>query len=460
MTAIYWFLVIGTLLITLAITPPLLRALPLSTSIIYLGVGIVLGPGVVGLLRVDLVEHAVFFEHLTEIAVIVSLFTAGLNLRRSLSDTMWLLPVRLATLTMVLTIGAIALVGTTWLGLPLGAAVLLGAVLAPTDPVLAADVQVHSPTDRDTLRYGLTGEAGLNDGTAFPFVMLGLGLLGLHPTDESGFFHVWANGAFTVLAWLGWDVLWAVTLGLLVGGVTGWTIGRLILYLQQHHKETLRLDEFLVLGLIALAYGLAEVVYGYGFLAVFAAGYALRHLELHLTDYAPEPVELPLVSVAGDVEHEAVVTDPQKAAQFLVVSLQRFTQQLERILEATVVLLIGGMLTTVSWSLEVVWLAPLLFLVIRPIAVLIGLVGSGLPRIQRGLTGWFGIRGIGSIYYLSYAIAYGLPDAPARRLTALVLSLVAVSIIVHGISVTPLMAWYARTPVGRQADESAMEHTA
>jgi NhaP-type Na+/H+ or K+/H+ antiporter len=442
MIIIYWYLVIGLLLVGLAITPPLLRAIPISTSIIYLAVGILLGPGFLGLMSWDAIREVHLFERLTEIVVIVSLFTAGLNMRRSLTDTMWLLPVRLAGTTMVLTIAAITAIGTSLLGLPLGAAVLLGAILAPTDPVLASDVQVQGPTDRDNLRYGLTGEAGLNDGTAFPFVMLGLGLLGLHPDDEAGFLGLWAKGEFNLLAWLGWDLLWAVTAGLLVGGLTGWLIGRIVLYLQQHQKHTFALDEFLVLGLIALSYGLAELLYGYGFLAVFAAGYALRYLELHLTNHAPEPVELPPLPVDQEIEHEVITKEPEKAAHFLILSLKNFNEQLERILQATVVLLIGGVLTTEYWAPEVVWLVPLLFLVVRPAAVMLGLIHSKLPLVQRGLIGWFGIRGIGSIYYLTYAIEHGVPDDLARRLTALVLSLVAVSIIVHGITVTPIMSWY------------------
>jgi sodium/hydrogen antiporter len=454
MIAIYWYLVVGTLLSALALFPPVLRAIPISTSIIYLIVGLVLSPNVTGLLVLDPVEQEIFLEHLTEIAVIVSLFTVGLNMRRSLTDPMWALPIRLASLTMVLTIGAIAVVGTQLLGLPLGAAILLGAILAPTDPVLASDVQIKGPTDRDNLRYGLSGEAGLNDGTAFPFVMLGLGMLGLHPDDESGFLSLWPEGQWSLLAWFGWDLVWAVTVGLLIGGLTGWFAGRLVLYLQQHHKQTLALDEFLVLGLIALAYGLAELAYGYGFLAVFAAGYALRYLELHLTNHAPEPAALPPVPIDEEVEHDIVAEEPEKAAQFLVVSLHNFNEQLEHILQALVVLLVGGMLTSQYWTMDVLWLAPLLFLVIRPLSVLIGLIGSGLPLIQRGLTGWFGIRGIGSIYYLTYAIAHGLPDDLGRRLSGLVLSLIAVSIVVHGISVMPLMTWYGRT---HNQDETTRE---
>src|SRR5919206_497446 len=135
---------------------------------------------------------------LTPSAVLISLFTAGLKLRTALTDHRWRLPVRLAVESMIVTVGLITLVGVVGLGLPLGAAVLLGAILAPTDPVLASDVQVEGPTDQDRLRFGLTGEAGLNDGTAFPFVMLGLGLIGLHELGQAGW------------RWFAVDVVWAV----------------------------------------------------------------------------------------------------------------------------------------------------------------------------------------------------------------------------------------------------------
>ncbi len=451
MTVIVWFLVVGLLLVSLAFVTPLLQRLPLSVSTVYLGVGIVLGPSVLGLLSWDLVREARLFERLTEITVIVSLFTVGLTLRRSPTDRSWLLPIRLASLTMILTIIAITLIGVMVLGLPLGAAVLLGAILAPTDPVLASDVQLQHPTDRDTLRHSISGEAGLNDGTAFPFVMLGLGLLALHPASGAELLNLWGDRPFTLWGWLAWDVLWAVTVGLAVGAGVGWLVGKLALWMQHHLSTAFSLHEFLVLGLIALAYGAAELVYGYGFLAVFAAGYTLRYIELRTTNHAPEPVELPPVVLGSkDADTQALTAEPERAAQFLAVSLLDFNDKLEHLLSAAIVVLVGGVLTAAYWTWEVLWLAPLLFFVIRPLAVGLGLLGSRVDRVQLGLIGWFGIRGLGSIYYLTYAIEHHLPEPLAQRLTGIVLSLIVVSVVVHGVSVTPLMTWYERTRQPRQ----------
>jgi sodium/hydrogen antiporter len=441
MTEAYWFTTAGVLLVGIVLASMLLRRLPISTAIIYLGVGLLLGPSALGLLSWDAVSEAEILKYISEVAVIVSLFTVGLKWRTPLTAEFWSLPVRLATVAMVLTICAVTLIGTTLLGLPLGAAVLLGAVLAPTDPVLASEVQVRSSTDRDTVRYALSGEAGLNDGLAFPFVMLGLGLLGLHPDEDAGLFKLWANGEFGLWGWLGWDLLWAVGVGLAVGALTGSMVGRLALYLHRRRHDVFALHEFLVLGLIALSYGLAQLVYGYGFLAVFAAGYALRRIELRATGYAPEPTELPPEGLDKEVE-EGGAKEPEQAAQRMATALMTFNDQLERILEAAVVVLLGAVLTTEFWASEVIWLAPLLFLVVRPLAVVVGLLGKGTSYSQKALMAWFGIRGIGSIYYLTYALGYGVPSQLADRLTALVLSLVALSIVVHGVSVTPLMKRY------------------
>jgi NhaP-type Na+/H+ or K+/H+ antiporter len=440
-TEAYWFTTAGVLLVGIVLASTLLRRLPISTAIIYLGVGLLLGPSALGLLSWDAVSEAEILKYISEVAVIVSLFTVGLKWRTPLTAEFWSLPVRLASVGMVLTICAVTLIGTTLLGLPLGAAVLLGAVLAPTDPVLASEVQVRSSTDRDAVRYALSGEAGLNDGLAFPFVMLGLGLLGLHPDKDAGLFKLWANGEFGVWGWLGWDLLWAVGVGLAVGALTGSMVGRLALYLHRRRHDIFALHEFLVLGLIALSYGLAELVYGYGFLAVFAAGYALRRIELQATGYAPEPTELPPEGLDKEVE-EGGNKEPEQAAQRMATALMAFNDQLERILEAAVVVLLGAVLTTEFWASEVIWLAPLLFLAVRPLAVVVGLLGKGTSYGQKALMAWFGIRGIGSIYYLTYALGYGVPSQLADRLTALVLSLVALSIVVHGVSVTPLMKRY------------------
>jgi NhaP-type Na+/H+ or K+/H+ antiporter len=218
-------------------------------------------------------------------------------------------------------------------------------------------------------------------------------------------------------------------------------IGKLVLYLRKTHREAVGLDDFLALGLIGLSYGAALLVSGYGFLAVFAAGLALRRIEMRADgDKPPEDV----LEAAASADAEEIAIDPEKAPAYMAQAALGFTEQLERIGEVIVVLLLGGM---ISWSLltpTAAWFIPLLLLVIRPVAVYVGLIGTSVTPTQRRLTAWFGIRGIGSVYYLSYAIEHGLSPEDSRTLAALVLATVAVSVVVHGMSVTPLMERYVR----------------
>jgi NhaP-type Na+/H+ or K+/H+ antiporter len=336
---------------------------------------------------------------------------------------------------MIVTVGLIAVAGMLLLNLPIGAAILLGAVLAPTDPVLASDVQLEHPGDRDRLRFGLTGEAGLNDGTAFPFVMLGLGLLGLHEMGELGW------------RWMAVDLIWAVGAGLGIGAILGTLTGKFVVSLRQKEEETFGRDEFIALGLIGFSYGLAIFAHAYGFLAVFAAGLALRRFERKTSGLkeAPEPEEN---RQQLDQIDETGRTSVQVAGAVLGAN-----EQLERLLEVGIVLLAGAMITRSSFTTDVVWFAPLLFMVIRPAAVLLGTIGCRATGIQKALLCWFGIRGIGSLYYMMYAVQHGLSQDLAEKLTNLVVSLVVISVLVHGVSVSPIMRRYEQ--ISRRKDKAA-----
>jgi len=424
------YIIVGAVFIVMALSGSVLKRLPLSTSMLYLAAGVLIGPHALNLINFDPITKAGIVERVTEVAVIVSLFTAGLKLRVPLRDPLWRLPVVLASWSMALTVGLIALIGVIAFKLPLGAAILLGAVLAPTDPVLASDVQVSGPRDRDRLRFTLTGEAGLNDGTAFPFVMLGLGLLGLHETGEGGW------------RWLAVDVLWAIPGGLLVGALLGTLTGRVILFLRREHKEAVGLDDFLALGLIALSYGMAVLLHTYGFLAVFAAGLALRKIEVLAVGHEQAPDEI-VAAATAEGRGEEIATDPETAPAYMTQAVLGFTEQLERIGEVAVVLLVGIMISVDAIPRAALWFVPLLLLVIRPVAAAIGMIGSTTTWLQRAFIAWFGIRGIGSIYYLMYAITHGVSHETARLLTGLTLAVVATSVVVHGVSVTPLMRRYS-----------------
>jgi len=378
----------------------LLHKLPFSPAMLYLPVGYALGPGGVGLLDLDPVRHAGALTQVTEIALLISLFTVGLKLRLSLKDARWWLPVRLGTLTMLLTIGLLTAVGYFLLGLSIGPAILLAAIIAPTDPVLASDVQVQDPADYDRLRFSLSGEGGMNDGTTFPFVMIGLGLMGVPMAA-----HFTSSG----IAAIGM-VLWGIVAGLLCGWLVGRRVGRLVLFLRQRHRLAMGMEEFLTLGLIALSFGLAELIHGIGFVAVFATGVAMRR-----------------------IEHKASSKETGAAdAASMTETVLGFNQQLERLAEFVVVLLLGLLLSGYGLSQEGLLVALLLLVLIRPVAVNLAMLGSPVTRSQRLLISWFGIRGIGSLYYLLFALQY---VASARlgdsllsdRFVPLVLTVLAVS---------------------------------
>lgn len=428
-----WSLIVGALLVVMALSATVMQRLPLSTAMLYLLVGLAVSPLGLGMLAAHPLRHTVLLERMAEVVVLLSLFTAGLKLSPALRERHWVLPVRLALNSMVITVALIAAVAWFLLDLPLGACVLLGAILAPTDPVLASDVQLNHAQDRDRLRFALTGEGGLNDGTAFPFVMLGLGLLGLHELGSFGW------------RWVAVDVLWATVAGLGSGALLGLAIGRLVLFLRREHKEAVGLDDFLALGLVALAYGTALLIHAYGFLAVFAAGVALRQLEQSQTrSRRPRPEVARAMADPDSDTARAVAVDPTHAPAFMAQAVLGFNQQAERIGEVAIVITIGALLWAVPWEPAVWWFVPLLLLGIRPLAVLLGLARSRASHGQRWLIGWFGIRGVGSLYYLMFAINHGLSEDLSSTLLAITVPVVVTSIVVHGISVTPMMAAYEK----------------
>jgi NhaP-type Na+/H+ or K+/H+ antiporter len=351
MTSPQWFLLIGALLLVRGLTATLLQRLPVAAAIIYLGVGVLFGPTALNLFHFNPLKESALLQVLTEVAVLISLFSAGVKMPGSFNFTRWRPPMLLATVSMALTVALVAAFAVYVLDLPLGAGFLLGAILAPTDPVLATDVQIRHPGDRDQLRFTLTCEAGMNDGSAFPFVMLGLGLLGLHELGDGG------------QRWLVVEVLWATIGAIAIGIAAGVALAKLgwLLRSKPHSHELM--DDFLGLGLIGVVYGLCVLIDAWGFLAVFVAA----------------------------------------------VGLSLF-----------------------------------LFVVARPLSVLVGLLGSGTPWRIRGLTAWFGVRGMGSLYYLMFAIQHGLPEGLALQLIQLSLIVVTMSILLHGTSVKPLLAVFWR----------------
>ena len=441
MTNAQWFALIGGLLLVRGLTPTVLKRSPVTAAMFYLAVGLLVGPSVLNLFHFNPLKESALLEVLTEVAVLISLFSAGVKMPVPFSFSRWRAPLLLATVSMSMTVALVAAFAYYMLGLPLGAGVLLGAILAPTDPVLATDVQSRHPGDRDQLRFTLTCEAGMNDGSAFPFVMLGLGMLGLH---ELGDFN---------LRWVVVDVLWAIAGGIAIGVVAGVALARLGWKLRRAPHQHELMDDFLGLGLIGVVYGLSVMLNAWGFLAVFFAAVALRQTELKLAKAARHATDGRQVPNDSDAKTGQVNPSSPELEPLPTVSEGSlvFKEHLERLSEVVLVLLVGGTLFLNSWSWEAVGLALFLFLVARPVSVLLGLLGTHTTWPIRGMTGWFGVRGIGSLYYLMYAIQHGLPEPLALQLIQLTLVVVTLSILLHGVSVKPLMGHFWR----RQAHRSS-----
>ncbi len=450
MSFLNWMGLIGALLLLMALSSAYLRRLPITTSAIYLALGLLVSPIGLGLIDVNFVEWRVWFEHLTEIAVIVSLFIGGLKLRLPLKNSAWSAAYRLAAPVMIACIAGVAVFAHYVFGFDWAAAFLLGAVLAPTDPVLASTVSVNNAADHDRLRYGLSGEAGFNDGAAFPFVVFAL------VWAEYGELGGWVGG------WALHRLVWAIPAGLLLGYYLGKGIGRLAIWLRSRHHETDAPNDFLALALIALAYTGAETIGAWGFLAAFAAGIGFRRAEIKTVEEnpAPEHEETEKSGEAGEAEeHDSIahppaeefvgrkldeeeLKHPSKAAGMVVAEIISFGDTAEHLLEVMLVVLVGICLA-IYWDWRAVPLALALFFVIRPVAALLFLIKSPTGRVQRLMMGWFGIRGIGSLYYLSYALNHGLNDYIAD-IVGITLSVVALSILIHGVSSQPILDFYER----------------
>lgn len=421
MTPTGWFIVVGLVLLGIGLTQPLIQRLPLTNTIVYLGVGLVLGPTVLGVFHFNPLEQSALLEFIAEIAVLLSLFTAGMKMPVPFTPARWRTPMLVAFGAMAVTAALIAGLGYFALGLPLGAAILLGGILAPTDPVLASDVQVRHFGDRDRLRFFLTAEAGMNDGSAYPIVMLGLGLLGLHEIGELGW------------RWALLDVLWATAAGIALGVVLGCAVGHLVYSLRRYARTTPLFDDFIGLGMVAVVYGACIAVEAGGFLAVFFAAVALRQTEIRLASHS--------------AQHDPTTRADRQQATTAGVRRFGITERsvdiheaLERIGELMLILLLGGSLFASSWSWHGLAVALFLFCVARPLGTLLVSRGTRTPQHLRGMIGWFGVRGIGSLYYLMFSIQAGLPEEIALELLHITLIVVTTSILVHGVSVKPAMA--------------------
>lgn len=428
----HWLLFVGLLLLAMVLVNTALRSLPLTTPMVYLATGWVLGPAVMDSLRPDPAVHAALLERIAEFGLLVSLFAVGLQLRVRLRDRRWRAPFKLAFVSLSLVVLMVAAVGVVLLGLDPGVAIMLGAILAPTDPVLASALQQEEQDEEpQPVSFTLAAEGGLNDGAAYPFVMLGLALAGLVERP--------------LLHWLAVDFAWATLGGLGIGFALGALVGKSVVFLRSRHGQALGLDVFLGLGLIGTSYGLAHLCAASGFLAVFAAGLALGHVRERP---APGSLALELPPTSSGHPYSTLAAHSHHASETMRGSVEGFNEQMEKISEMGLVLLVGAMLPYAPVTPSTWWFVPLLLLVLRPLSVLPSYLGERAGATQIVLASWFGIRGIGSLFYLLLALRAGVAGPAADTLTSLTLWTIAASIVLHGLSARPLMRWSMGRAVG------------
>jgi NhaP-type Na+/H+ or K+/H+ antiporter len=410
--------ILGLVILLTAWLPMVLRRMPLSLPILCIAIGMLLAWSPYPLLPLfNPLENRQFTERMTEIVVIVALMGAGLKIDRPIGWRRWQTAWRLLGVAMPLTIGAIALLGHWILGLGLASALLLGASLAPTDPVLASDIQVGPPGSgvEDEVRFALTSEAGLNDGLSFPFVHLAIAIA-LAAKDGSAILQHWAAV----------DIVWR----LVTGATIGWGSGKLfgwLAFMVSDRSLSRTNDGFVALGMTFAAYGVTQLLGGYGFVAVFLAALVFRDAER---------------------EHN------------FHQQLHDFAEQIERLLMMVLLVCLGSiaasgpLLADIDW--RIVAVAALTLAVIRPVLGWLSLVGTGHTTGESIIIAIFGIRGLGSIYYLAYATGHADFDN-VEVIWATVLFIVLASIVAHGVAVTPTMRWIDRKMArarrkGRRAD--------
>ncbi|MER7913266.1 MULTISPECIES: cation:proton antiporter [unclassified Streptomyces] len=411
------FTALGIGALAAAVLPRLVRHMPFSMPMVFLALGALTGLLPLPMPELDPVADRAWVEHVTEICVIVSLMGAGLALNRPFGLRSWAGPWRLLGITLPLTVAATTAL-TWWLfDWPAATALLVGALLAPTDPVLAAEVRVGEPTDEDDdedeVRFTLTAEAGLNDGLAFPFVLAALALAGAG--------GVWADADWG--HWFGFDLVAraviAVVIGIALGRLLGWMFfraGSASLRLSEH------MEGFVALAATFLAYGLTELAHGYGFVAVFVTACTVRAAE------------------RGHGYHKV---------------LHGFTEQIERLLTAALLFLLGHYLVATglaSLTWPMVLLALALIVVVRPLTGWIAQLGFVTGPRERAVAAVFGLRGIGSLFYLAYALGHHGFEGQARELWVLTATTVALSVLLHGAGATPAIRRLDRLREVRPSD--------
>lgn len=385
--------------------PILFRRIPVSLPMLQVGFGIAMGYWWLSLPFLDPIQNGLVIEKMTEFVVLVSLVGAGLKLDTPLNWHLWRPTVRLLLITMPIGILLMGTLGYYAFGLSLGAAILLGAVLAPTDPVLASSIQVGPPNSggEDKTRFALTSEAGLNDGLAFPFVYLAIKIAEANSQGR-------VITSSLMWEWFTHDVLWKIIVGVLVGIVVGKLVAKIVF--SKKASETTLSQGYMVIALTLLAYGLAEFVHSYGFISVFVAALAFRRSE-------------------RDHDYHAKLHDFAEQSEGLFMSV---------VLIGFGILIGQALMSGIELTWRVYIVSFVFLLVIRPLGGMIALAGMDMQRNEKYVISALGIRGLGTLYYLSYALNQGFFDeADSLKLWIVCIIVILASIVLHGMTASKLL---------------------
>lgn len=390
----YFLLAAGAVALLAAVVPNVLHRKHLPPAVLYIIIGVAIAFAGREYTNFDLMLDAPIVKRVSEFVVIVALTNAGLKIKKPFAWKTWKYSSRLLAITMPLTIIGAALAGSWILGLAPAAALLFGAVISPTDPVLASDLQTSRPSKKDLskIRLGLTSEAGLNDGLAFPFTFLALFLVQRGPD-----YTQWIG------EWLYIEVLYKIVAGCLIGALVGWVLFKLIFGAapESHHAKISR--GILSIALTLLPYALTELLGGYGFIAVFIAACLFSNRE-------------------DKVKHMDALHD--------------FTEETERIFVAFLFIIVGIYVCATFEKLAnfaTIATALLVLFVIRPLGGLIAFYRTDLSNFEKFALSFYGIRGVGSVYYLMFA--FGEAAFPnSYELIEVTLVVIVLSVFIHGFS--------------------------
>lgn len=404
-----WFALIAVVLTAAALVAGIVVRAPLSFPMLFFGLGIALGQGVLGI--VTITPHTPALTAVATLSLALVLFLDAVNLQVDELRRDWRIPVLSLGPGTLLTLAGVALAAHFLLRTSVVNSLLLGAVLASTDPIVLRDVVRNERIPR-SIRRALSVEAGMNDVVVLPIVLV---LIAIGQGASHG-----------PLGWIGFLarlLLVSPLVGMIVGGVGAWLMGRA----DARFSVPREYQALYGLGLVLAAYSAAQAAGGDGFLAAFFAGLAVAIFDVTLCDCF--------------LDYGEVTAEMAMLLAFLLFG-------------AALGPLFGAVSLISALALAVVTIG-----IVRPVVMGLLLRRARMSFAARAFIGWFGPRGLSALLLALLVVEANAPDAIRLLTDAGVV--VAVSVVAHGISATPLSNWYvSRISSPRETAPEEREGTA